>query len=70
MNNETIKPSALGKSGAVIDASGVYDWQSQSYKYDVCKFGTFQTTHMGTSSYIGASSVLMSDDNNSDNYSD
>lgn len=64
-----ITPVALGKRGKDSDASGVYDWDKQAYQYAVCKFGTYNNTRNGTSSY-NAGGSMWPDDNNSDNYSD
>lgn len=63
-----ITPTALGQRGTDIDASGVYDWEKQSYQYNVCKWGTNQSTRSGTSSYCGQ--MLMPDDSNMDSYTD
>ncbi len=65
---DKITPSALGQRGADIDATGVYDWEKQAYQYNVCKWGTTQTTNSGTSSYVGQN--IFSDDNNMDSYTD
>jgi hypothetical protein len=65
-----ITPTALGQRGADMDATGVYDWEKQRYQYDVCKFGTYQTTRSGTSSYAPGMSFPSPDDNNMDNYTD
>ena len=70
MKKETIRPSSLGKSGTCVDATGVYDWQKQSYQYDLCKLGTFSQTRNGTSSYVGGFTMPSSDDSNSDSYTD
>ncbi len=68
MTKETIRPSSLGKRGADMDASGVYDWEKQAYQYACAKFGTCNQTRAGTSSYCG--SMLAPDDNNFDSYND
>ena len=65
-----ITPVALGKRGTDTDASGVYDWDKQAYRYASCKFGTYNNTRNGTSSYIGSSSFPSSDDSNTDSYND
>jgi hypothetical protein len=63
-----ITPTALGQRGADTDATGVYDWEKQRYLYNVCKWGTYNTTRSGTSSYVA--NILTSDDSNMDNYTD
>ena len=63
-----ITPTALGQCGANIDATGVYDWEKQAYQYATAKFGTFNQTRSGTSSYSG--SMIVPDDNNFDSYND
>lgn len=63
-----ITPTALGQRGADMDATGVYDWEKQRYQYNVCKWGTYNNTQTGTSSYVG--NFLSSDDHNMDNYTD
>ena len=63
-----ITPTALGQRGADMDATGVYDWEKQSYQYNVCKWGTTQNTQSGTSSYVGQN--IFPDDNNFDSYTD
>ena len=65
-----ITPSALGQRGTDIDATGVYDWEKQSYQYNVCKWGTYNTTRSGTNSYGPAGGMPYSDDSNMDNYTD
>ena len=70
MTKEKIRPSSLGKRGTDMDATGVYDWEKQSYQYDNAKFGTFNQTRNGTSSYVGGGTMPMSDDNNFDSYND
>ena len=64
-----ITPVALGKRGTDTDASGVYDWDKQAYRYDACKFGTNNFTRNGTSSY-GAGSMPYQDDSTTDSYQD
>ena len=70
MKMETIRPSSLAKRGTDVDATGVYDWQKQAYQYDNCKSGTYTNSRNGTSSYVGSSTMPMSDDSNADNYND
>lgn len=69
MNNTTL-PTFFAKRGTDVDASGSYDWAKQAYQYDCCKFGTYNSTRAGTSSYVGSGTIPMSDDNNFDNYND
>ena len=65
-----ITPTALGQRGADIDATGVYDWEKQSYQYNVCKWGTNNSTRTGTSSYPPGGGMPWQDDNNMDSYTD
>ena len=70
MDKETIRPSSLGKRGVDMDATGTYDWEKQAYRFACAKFGTYNSTRNGTSSYIGSSSFPSSDDSNTDSYND
>ena len=44
-----VTPEALANDDIVaFDVAGNYDWNTQSYSYDACKFGTTATTSVGT----------------------
>lgn len=49
-----------------IDVNGSYDWNTQSYSYDVCKFGT----NAMTSSQTCSGQFNFTDDNPTDNVMD
>ena len=66
----TIKPFELGKTGVDADATGVYNWEKQRYQYATSKWGTYNSTRQGTSSYFGSNTMPTSDDSNMDSYND
>ena len=55
-----VTPEALANDDMVVDVTGNYDWNAQSYCYDACKFGTSNQTSIGTRSMY----------NNFDSYND
>lgn len=64
----SITPASLASNEAApMNVNGSYDWNAQTYCYDVCKFGTTNWTSSQTRSYSGNSVV---DDTNSDSITD
>lgn len=62
-----ITPASLASNDITpMDVNGSYDWNSQAYCYDVCKFGTFNRTTSQTRS--GQCNAI--DDNDLDSISD
>ena len=61
-----IKPTDLQVKTEAQDVSGTYDWKSQAYKFDACKWGTSSSTSFGTNS----GEWSFRDDSNTDSYSD
>lgn len=61
-----VTPEALANDDVTaLDVAGSYDWNTQSYSYDACKFGTSNMTNSGTNS-----GGYFSDDSNNDSYND
>ena len=59
---DAITPSALKQATASIEVSGAYDWKQEA---GVCRFGTTQSTSIGTS-YGGCQNM----DTNTDSVTD
>lgn len=65
-----IKPADLLLKSATQNTDGVYNWEKQQYEFDAVKWGTNARTSSGTSSKFGNTSMMTSDDSNSDSISD
>lgn len=65
-----IKPADLLLKSAAQNTDGVYNWEKQQYEFDAVKFGTNARTSSGTSSKMGNTGLMMSDDSNFDSISD
>lgn len=59
-------PCDLQEKTVIQDVSGTYDWKSQVYKFDACKWGTTNRTSIGTISGV----CNLSDDSTTDSFSD